>query len=306
MLHGVMAKNEKVSWEPLRPQLSPSELQRVLQILARYYQFITVDQCIDMLNGKIPLIDNALLISFDDGYRNTVDYALPICEKFCIKPIVFIATGQVDSGLPFWFDRLDYALQQNMGELISLEYKGIKYSFDATSRQSLKLGYQNFRDDCKHAFADDMAMNELFNALSEMLELRSGKALRDICANDDWSSIVSWGQLREAVKENRLDVGSHSVDHWRINCLPEELVLSQLTESKRHIEEELSYKCHYFCYPNVDYNQLAARLVKESGYLAGFSTGGGRCKVKDDLMTLKRLDFPRNKTKAEIIYQLNW
>ena len=305
MLHGVMAPHSQTSWTPLRPQISPDELKRTLDILSRYYKFITIDQTIDILEGKAAPIDNALLITFDDGYRNNIDYALPIFEQFGIKPILFVATGHLDSRLPFWFDRIDYALQQNMGELISFEYQGNEYCFDATSLPALKASYQNFRDDCKYAFTDDIDMNQLFNALSEMLESRSGKALRDICVEDDWSGIVSWEQLKETVKFNRIDVGSHTVDHWRLDSLSEPQIIAQLQQSKMRIEDELATQCQYFCYPNGNYNELAVSLTKESGYRAAFATKGKLCKINDDLMTLKRFSFPENKTSAEIMYQLN-
>lgn len=305
MLHGVMAPHSQTSWTPLRPQISPDELKRTLDILSHYYQFITIEQAIDILEGKVAPIESALLITFDDGYRNNIDYALPIFEQFGVKPILFVATGHLDSKLPFWFDRIDYALQQNMGELISFQYQGSEYCFDATSLPALKASYQKFRDDCKYAFTDDIDMNKLFNALSEMLESRSGKALRDICVEDDWSGIVSWEQLKEAVKFNRIDVGSHTVDHWRLDSLSETQIIVQLQQSKMRIEEELATQCQYFCYPNGNYSELAVSLTKESGYRAAFATKGKLCKVNDDLMTLKRFSFPENKTSAEIIYQLN-
>lgn len=305
MLHGVMASNENVSWEPLRPQISPSELKRVLSILSDHYQFITIEQAVDMLSGKVALIENALLITFDDGYRNNLDYALPICELFSIKPVLFVATGNIDSGLPFWVDRLDYALQQCMGELISLQFKGKIYQFDATSREALQQSYKEFRDKCKSEFSDDVEMNKLFNGLSKMLEIESNKALSDICERDDWSAVVSWEQLRKAVQEERLDIASHTVDHWRLDCLSQQELISQLEKSKKRIEQELSLQCDYFCYPNGNYNKFAINLLKKSGYRAAFSTDVGLCKLNDDLMRLKRFSFPVNKTKKEIIYFLN-
>ncbi|WP_228140233.1 polysaccharide deacetylase family protein [Moritella sp. JT01] len=305
MLHGVMKRHSKSAWDPLRSQLSPDEFKRTLSILSGYYQFINIEQAVDILAGKAPLIDNAMLITFDDGYRNNIDYALPICELFGIKPVLFVVTGHIDSGLPFWFDRLDYALQQNMGGKITLEYKKQKYHFDATSRGVLQKSYKNFRDYCKHNFTDEIQMNELFNGLSEILEQQSGRALSDICANDDWSAIATWAQLQEVVVQGRLDVASHTVDHFRLERLSEIQMSPQVKSSKDHIEQEIAVKCQYFCYPNGSYNQLAIKLIKESGYRAAFSTDLGLCKSKDDLMNLKRLDFPSNKTESEILYLLN-
>ena len=305
MLHGVMDPNIKTSWRPLRQQLSPDKLIRTLNLLSECYQFITIAQCVDMLEGKTPLINNALLITFDDGYRNNIEYALPICEKFAIKPVLFVATNHINSGLPFWFDRLDYALQQNIGAILSLPYQGGIYKFDATTRETLSVSYKKFRDECKQIFTDDIKLNQLFNALSEILESRSGLALHNICAHDDWSAIASWQQLKEAVEQGRVDVASHTMDHWRIDCLNEDQVLSQLKQSKVCIEKELAVNCDYFCYPNGNYNKLGIQLLKEVGYRAAFSTDVGLCQSKDDLMTLKRFNFPSNKTKPELLYLLN-
>lgn len=305
MLHGVMEENYKASWTPLRPQLTPGELKRTLTLLSKNYQFVTIEQAVDMLSGKLALIDNAMLITFDDGYRNNLKFALPICEQFSIKPVLFLTTGNVDSRLPFWVDRLDYALQQHMGEIISFSYGGITYQFDATSRQSLKKSYKQFRDGCKNRFSDEIKMNQLIDALSEKLELQSGKALATICEQDDWSAIVAWDQLRDVVKSKRIDVASHTVDHWRLNCLPEEYISSQLQQSKVRIEQELAVKCQFFCYPNGNYNDVAINLVEKIGYKAAFSTDVGLCGLKDDLMTLKRFNFPSDKSESELLYLLN-
>jgi len=305
MLHGVMEENDKTNWNPLRPQLSPHELKRTLAILSNVYQFITVDQALDIIEGKIPRIKNAMLITLDDGYRNNINFALPICEEFNIKPVLFVVTGNVDSGRPFMVDRLDYALQQNIGKILSIKYAGKKYEFDATSRTSLQKSYKIFRDRCKSEFFDDIKMGELFNGLSEILENKSGKSLHLIYKDDDWSVLASWSDLRKAVAGKRLDIASHTVDHWRLDCIGELDILSQLKKSKERIELELSIKCNYFCYPNGNYNDFAVQKVRDSGYRAAFSTDLGMCKVNDDTMTLKRFNFPTNKTKNELLYLLN-
>lgn len=305
MLHGVMAPNDKTYWEPLRPQLSPDELTRTLTILSELYTFITAKQAIDILEGKSPSIKHAMLITLDDGYRNNIDYALPIFEKYGIKPVLFVVTGNIDSGLPFMVDRLDYALQQNMGGILSIPYAGESYQFDARSREALQESYKVFRDYCKSKFVNDIKMSEVFNAIAETLENQSGCSLEDIYKDDDWSVVASWGMLRKVVQENRLDVGSHTVDHWRLDCLEQLDLLYQLKESKKRIEKELLIKCNYFCYPNGNYNNLAIEKIVGSGYRAAFSTDVGLCAVGDDVNTLQRFNFPANKTKHELLYLLN-
>jgi peptidoglycan/xylan/chitin deacetylase (PgdA/CDA1 family) len=305
MLHGVMDNDHKASWNPLRPQLSPHELKRTLTILSEFYQFITVDQAVGIIEGKVPVIKNAMLITLDDGYRNNLDYALPIFGSFGIKPVLFVVTGNVDSGLPFMVDRLDYALQQYLGNSLSINYAGKLYEFDTRSRKSLQKSYKYFRDDCKDKFFDDIKMNQLFNRLAEIIEKKSGKSLQNICQNDDWSALVSWEMLRKETKEGNLDVASHTVEHLRLDRIDELNILSQLKISKLRIEQELKIKCNYFCYPNGNYNDLSIKKLKEVGYRAAFTTDVGMCGVNDEEMTLKRFNFTANKSENEMLYLIN-
>jgi len=305
MIHGVMASNDRTTWEPLRPQLCPDELKRTLTLLSELYTFISADQAFNILLGKSPPIKNAMLITLDDGYMNNLDYALPVFEEFGVKPLLFIVTGNIDSGQPFMVDRLDYALQQNMGNKLSVKHEEETYYFDASSRESLQESYKIFRDNCKDKFCNDIKMSELFNSIAEKLEEKSGGALQNIYEHDDWSLVAPWHELRKAVEENRLDVASHTVDHFRLDCLEQQELLYQLQESKKRIEKELLIKSNYFCYPNGNYNNTAIKEVIDSDYQAAFSTNLGLCEIGDDIMTLKRFNFPTNKTKAELLYLLN-
>jgi peptidoglycan/xylan/chitin deacetylase (PgdA/CDA1 family) len=264
MLHGVMDKKNSSQWSPLRPHISPSELKKNLSILDECYQFVAIDECFDMLSGKKKPIRHALLVTFDDGYQNNLNYALPVCQQFNIKPVIFVSTKHIDIGHPFWFDRLDYALQQSLGTKFTFEYEGECYHFDGTTRDSLSESYANFRRSCKSKFTNDVKMHQLFNALIEWLEALSGKSLANLL-EDKWSSIATWNELRIAQQKGYLDVASHGVDHWRLDKLSEADILTQLSKSKKRIEQELS----------------------------------------DNLMALKRFSFPVNKTKLELLYLLN-
>lgn len=305
MLHGVMKEQAKNLWTPLRPQISPDELKRSLTILSHYYQFINLEQAIEIIKGNAPEIKHALLITFDDGYRNNLDYALPICKEFGIKPVICLATGYVDSRLPFWFDRLDYALQQHIGGIINLKFESEYYKFNAASLDTLRESYKEFRDTVKKQFNDDIKMSYLLSSLAEILEVKSGKALCDICDEDDWSAIAEWNELKKEVVFGNIDIASHTIDHVRLGCLSETDIIHQINESKDRIEKELEVVCDIFCYPNGDYNKLAIKLLKESGYKVAFSTDAGLCNHNDDLMSLKRFSFPVGKSEAELLYLLN-
>ena len=45
-------------------------------------------------------------ITFDDGYADNLHNALPLLERYSAPATVFLATGWIDRGEPFWWDRL--------------------------------------------------------------------------------------------------------------------------------------------------------------------------------------------------------
>lgn len=55
-----------------------------------HYKTITIDEFYNWKKGKIKLPRKSVLITFDDGWKNTYKNALPIMEKYHIKSNVFV------------------------------------------------------------------------------------------------------------------------------------------------------------------------------------------------------------------------
>ena len=303
-VHGVMEKHKGSQWTPIRSQLPTRNFRSTLSTLSKYYQFVTLDQAVDMIEGLIPTVNNAMLLTFDDGYRNNLNYALPICEEFGVKPVLFVSTYHIDTGKPFWFDRMDYALQHYQGKEIKQEHGGIEYHFDCSTKESLADSYNKFRAFAKNNFDNDIEMNELFDKISSKAEYESGKSLEFLSQEDDWSAVATWDQLKNAVEKGLIDVASHTVRHLRLNRLVKSEIRKELIESKLRIEEKLGVPCSYFCFPNGDFNDFAVDQVKEANYRAAFSTVPGECEEGDDLFVLRRINFPADKTGPETLHYL--
>ena len=69
------------------------------------------------------LPEKAVVITFDDGYKDNYLYAYPILKKHRIPATIFLATGHIDTGKLFWWDKVSYVIrhtnvgQLNLGEL---------------------------------------------------------------------------------------------------------------------------------------------------------------------------------------------
>ena len=81
-----------------------SVFRKHIRYLAKRYNFISFEQLVDaLINGNIKNLPKyALVISFDDGYRENF-LLLDIIRKFYIKPIFFICSEIVGTSKQFWF-----------------------------------------------------------------------------------------------------------------------------------------------------------------------------------------------------------
>ncbi|MCP4322563.1 MAG: polysaccharide deacetylase family protein [Psychromonas sp.] len=304
-MHGIMKYHDKVLWNPLREQLTPSALERTVCVLSKHYTFISLDCAYAILSGKEKPVKNGLVFTLDDGYWNNLSYAGPIFKKYNVIPTIFVATKNIDECSPFWFDRLDYALQQLEGRYYKIKLLGSDFSFDLASRVSLKKSYASFREIIKRNFFKDEEMRDLLNSLSFDIEVITGKSLSSIIPYDDWARIASWEELCDVSYQQEFNVGSHTVDHTRIALVSDDVVEYQLKESKAKIEQKLNVDCKFFCYPNGSYNLHVAQKVFDSGYSLAVTTEVGVNKVGDNLMTLRRFNIPNKYKVNDILHALS-
>ena len=72
----------------------PEDFDRQMRYLSDHgYHTITPDDLYDSLEGQKELPENPVLITFDDGYRDTYDNAYPILRKYGFKATIFVITS---------------------------------------------------------------------------------------------------------------------------------------------------------------------------------------------------------------------
>lgn len=91
--------------------MTPHHFGEHLEVLRKYGQPIRLQQLTQAhRDGNIP--HHAVVVTFDDGYANNLNNAIPLLERYHIPATVFIATGQSGRKREFWWDELDRLLLQ--------------------------------------------------------------------------------------------------------------------------------------------------------------------------------------------------
>ena len=291
-------------WTPLRVQHNTVDLEHSLSTLNKQYQFISLSTAVKILKKEIKPINNALVITLDDGYLNNINAAAPIFSRFHISPAIYIASNHTDKNIPFWFDRLDYALQQLTASSFTTYILKEAFIFDCSTRQNLKESYSIFRRKIKSVFDNDKLMRDYLAQLATEIENNTGKALKQIMQKDSHAQLASWDQLKEAQQQFNFEIGSHTINHARLGLLDENTIINELSQSKQHIEDKLQLTCNTFCYPDNSYDNTTLSIVKDY-YDCALTTDPQLNKIGDNMMGLKRLNLPTNKDPLKILFQIS-
>lgn len=76
---------------------------RCLDFVRRHYQPVTLQQVHDALRGKAALPRNPVLITFDDGWRDTLVHAQPALQARGLPAVLFVATEALTSPHVLWW-----------------------------------------------------------------------------------------------------------------------------------------------------------------------------------------------------------
>lgn len=301
-LHSVINEDEPM-WEPLRAHMPVRIFRQQLEIISRYYEWISLDTAIDMLAGRRPMRRNCIVMTFDDGYRNNMTDALPALEKHGAVPAFYIASGMLNNSRPYWFERFDYVIQ-HLREAADVRLGPHAFHFVPGDRDGLREQYARLRETAKAHFESDREFYEFFDEVSRRLESSCGHALADIQATDPCSATLSDAEIKELMSSGRATIGSHTVDHFRLDVVDEETCRDQLQRSKATIESLTGQSCDHFCYPNGNMNGDVAQLVREAGYKSAVTTNSGLNAAGDDPYALRRMHLPGKADEDALLLQL--
>jgi peptidoglycan/xylan/chitin deacetylase (PgdA/CDA1 family) len=176
-----------------------------------------------------------LILSFDDGFKDFIDIAMPILEKYKIKANQNIIPSCVETGLPplnvIAQDFISKAPEELIGRL---EIPGFKLKLRNIDRVKLGLQVSRFLKSRK---------------ISEQNELRED-LLPQFFAWDKFSTIpmMNIHEVKECATVHEL--GAHSFDHASMEYEDEEYLQNDLVRCKDYFSEVIGIPALIYVFPN--------------------------------------------------------
>jgi colanic acid/amylovoran biosynthesis glycosyltransferase len=251
---------------------TPKAFERQMRWLAGTGRAVSLDDVLRARDGGAPLPRGAVLVTFDDAYRDFDEHAWPVLRRLGIPVALFVPTAHPGSpGRAFWWDRLFAAIDAARGTI-------------ATPLGTLALHapwqrrrtYRALREHVK-SLPHDAAM-----VLVDQL-------VAALAAPPAHGAVLSWPALRRLAHEG-VALGAHSRTHPLLSRVPERRVVTEIAGSVEDLRRETGTIPSAFAFPGGAAPPGADRVLREAGIRLAFTASPG---AEPDWLSLGRINVGR-------------
>jgi len=194
-----------------------------------------------------------IAITFDDGYRNNLTYALPILEKYEV-PATFFITGIRDTDFPMlWADYLDIASHLSSAPV---EIDGQVYQ--KRGREYYNAAGQSLKSVCKQRTWSFKKL--LYTAFPEAGHMEAWEEYKIY-----WEHLTV-EEIRQLAASPFAEIGVHGYLHDNLGVCDLEDASSVLSKAKRFLEKSTEKEMSSLAYPDGSYSRQLVKAAKAMGF----------------------------------------
>lgn len=271
-----------------------SEVDKVMfdwqmELLRAYFNPLPLAVALELQkSGDLP--PASVCVTFDDGYADNVDVALPILEKWDIPATFFISSGYLNGGR-MWNDTVLESVKQIPAADIDLTEIDLGRCSLATENERLRVAYQILTA-LKHLPPDRRAEGTAFVA--------------SFASDLPIDLMMTSPQVKKLV-DSGMEIGGHTVSHPILASLDCDEARREIVEGKKALEELSGGAVSYFAYPNgksgQDFTHFHSSILPGIGFKAAVSTHWGVSTLESDIWQLPRFT-PWDRTPAKFMLRM--
>lgn len=269
-------------------EIDRKTLEAQLRLLATEFNVIGLaEACERLRRGDLP--SRAACITFDDGYADNEEIALPLLKQLRLTATFFVCTGYSDGGLMF------------NDVLIEAVRRAPTGTYDLSQ---FELG--------KHKLGNSASRRAAVDALIPQLKYRPMRErkvvvdnLAEIFRAPPFENLMMSAEQIKRLHDAGMEIGAHTTNHPILMRVNDEEARDEILGNKRALEEITGSPVTLFAYPNgkpgQDYGPQHVRLVRDAGFAAAVSTIDGVAHRGSDLYQLPRFSpWERNSVRLGV------
>lgn len=241
--------------------VTPETFDMHLREIKKYFEVVDLNEWVRKKQSGEPIPAKACVITFDDGWLDNYEFALPVLQRHQIPATLFAVAEKIGTNFQFWPNIIVWLLFNGGTDALSKhsvlgQHCPRQASVDRESAAAYILQLKQLSDKAIFAALDEIETDtKLIGAMPRAL--------------------MNWDELNAMQASGLVTIGSHTCNHKRLTHQLEATELHhEICQSKILLEQQLNKTINLFCFPNGDYNQAALDLVK-STYTAAVTTQKG-------------------------------
>ena len=288
MLHHVRP-SRNAEFQPNRHlEVEPDFLRAMLlHLRALGVDVVTMDEMHQRLSQR-DFARRFACFTFDDGYRDNRDFALPVMEEFDAPFTVYVTSDFAEGSGRLWW----VALEQVIAKASSIEVPvgGAMTRFDTSTLPAKHAAFGRVHDWLR-ALPGEHDMAREISALCVRHGIDESTIVRELC--------MSWNELRAFADEPLVTIGAHTITHCNLAKQSEAAASFEIATSRARIEAALERPVLHLAYPYGD--RIAAgprefKLARAAGFKTAVTTRPGMIfpESADHLTALQRVSLNGN------------
>jgi peptidoglycan/xylan/chitin deacetylase (PgdA/CDA1 family) len=262
-LHQVSPHNNPF-WSPLKPEI----FDDLLSFLKENFE-VTLFSEIDKVKSEKPLA----ILSFDDGYYNFVEYAVPILEKYGLRANMNIIPSCAESGEPMWniklYDFLNSAPKKLIDEIrfAEFDHRLKDESFGSKVQYGLKIS----------RFLKNRPRRERLELYGEIEKLMKK-------CDFQLTRMLNAEEIKQIARNH--EIGVHSFSHESMEFEETSFFEEDLQKCQNYFSEKLQIPLEIYAFPNGSYRKEQIKILQDKNIKHVLLVGEDYAKKKEKV-------FPR-------------
>lgn len=255
--------------------VTPETFARHLDWLVESFCLLPLAEIVERLESGTVLPRGACAVTFDDGWRDNLEYALPALRARGLPATIFAVSDRVGTMGAFWPDEVCRRLAPLCARERSAVLRGVGLALASDS---------------------DEGVEAALLALKALDEGERGDVLEGIrratkgggAGSEEVRELLDWSEL-DRLAEQGVSIESHGASHAILTGVSRARAQDELSRSLATLRERGHARLGLLAYPSGAFDDTVVELARAAGYRAAFTTQVGLASRGDDRLRQPRV-----------------
>jgi peptidoglycan/xylan/chitin deacetylase (PgdA/CDA1 family) len=272
-------------------EVTPEFLEEVIVGLrSDGFEFVTLDEAIARLSqGAVGR--RFVTLTFDDGYRDNVEHALPILRRHGVPMTMYVCSAFAAGTGELWWLTLEEVIAANARVDFVLDDQ--VHHLDAGDPDAKQAAFERIYW-LLRALPRDEQIRAAVNELAQRYGIDPVRRSAELC--------LRWPEIATLSQDPLVTIGAHTITHPMLRKVSAASARREMQQSAANVEKATGKRVEHFCYPVGDASAAGPgefEMARELGFKSAVTTRPGVLfpDHRDHLWALPRIslngDFQR-------------